>query len=191
MSLTNHRPERPGLHLLLWALLLAMLSVAGIVFGTRSLGLSGLHEAFTDPASSPAIIFGHLRAPRTLLAITAGAGLGVAGALLQGHTRNSIADPVLLGISAGVGLFVAGAIYWLRLTTLSGYVWFGLAGSAFAAFAVWAIGLRLGSRSTELSLVLAGVAVHAGLGAITSGILILDHQALDTYRFWTVGSVSG
>ena len=145
----------------------------------------GTHEA-------RAILF-DLRLPRTVIGVVAGAAFAVAGALMQGHTRNPLADPGLLGVGAGAALAVVLAISVLGLTTPIGYLWFAFAGAAAAAVVVTAFGLLGASRrdSSPASLVLAGTAITALLGAITGLILLLDTATFDIYRFWSVGSLAG
>ena len=86
-----------------------------------------------------------LRLPRTMLAIAVGMALGVAGALMQGHTRNPLADPGLLGVEAGASLrggrSGSSRSAWSDVT---GYAWFALAGAGIASAAVFAIGTRRG-----------------------------------------------
>jgi iron complex transport system permease protein len=180
----------PGL---LLGLCLLLLTVGlGIALGTKSLSPGQIWHALVSPTGTEAdVIVRSLRVPRTALAVVAGAALGVAGALMQGHTRNPIADPVVLGVSAGAGLFVAGSIFLLGVTTLHGYIWFGFAGALLASSAVYLVGSRARGGATPVTLALCGAAVHALFTALTAGLLLLDQQALDTYRFWTVGSVAG
>jgi iron complex transport system permease protein len=125
-----------------------------------------------------------------VLAIAVGIALGVAGALMQGHTRNPLADPGLLGVEAGASCAVVIAIYSLNIDDLAGYAWFALAGAGIAAAAVFAIGSSRGGPD-PVSLVLAGAAVSALLLAVTQAIVVRDSETLDAYRFWVVGSASG
>jgi iron complex transport system permease protein len=119
-----------------------------------------------------------------------GIALGVAGALMLGHTRNPLADPGLLGVEAGASCAVVIAIYSLHIDSLAGYAWFALAGAGIASAAVFAIGTTRGGPD-PVSLVLAGAAVAALLTAITQAIVVRDAATLDAYRFWVVGSAAG
>lgn len=179
---------------------LALVGVLGLLVGSRGIpplellaSLFGL-DAGTGTASieARAILF-DLRLPRTIVGMAAGAALAVAGALMQGHTRNPLADPGLLGVGAGAALAVVLAISMLGLTTPSGYLWFAFAGAGIAAVIVTAFGLLGAGRrdSSPATLVLAGAAVTAFLSAITGIILLLDTATLDLYRFWSVGSLAG
>ncbi len=180
-----------GLLILIATLLLALL--ASVAFGSKSLTPGEVWSALGNPGGTAEadVIVHALRLPRTVLALVAGVALGVAGALMQGHTRNPIADPVILGLSAGAGMWVVGAVFLLGITDLYGYVWFAFLGAAMAALLVHFVGSLTRGGATPVTLALAGAASHALFTAITAGMVIFDRQALDTYRFWTVGAVNG
>jgi iron-siderophore transport system permease protein len=175
----------------LLALALAAVALLSLALGSRSIPLGTVVDVlFHDDGSEAATIVHALRIPRTVLAISVGVALGVAGALMQGHTRNPLADPGLLGVEAGASCAVVIAIYSLGIEDLAGYAWFALAGAGVAATAVFAIGTT--RRGPDpVSLVLAGAAVSALLLAVTQAIVVRDAETLDAYRFWVVGSASG
>jgi iron complex transport system permease protein len=149
--------------------LMALMAV-GVSLGSERLSLAEVWDGLTNPThSSERVIVWDLRLPRVILAVLVGANLAVAGALLQGVTRNPLADPHLLGISAGSG--VVGAILLVRgvdialeakvaLSILG-----GLAGGAF----IYAMAWRGGVSPTRLTL--AGVAVSFLLISLTTAIL--------------------
>jgi len=191
-QVATDRTRKRWTGLLVLAGLLVVAVLLSIAFGTKSLALHQVWHGLWSPDGTEAdIIVRKLRLPRTALAGTAGVALGVAGALMQGHTRNPIADPVLLGVSAGAGMFVAGGIFLLGITALYGYVWFGFAGAMLASVVVYLVSTFSRGGATPVTLALAGAAVHALFTALTAGMVILDQRALDVYRFWTVGSVGG
>ena len=178
---------------MLVVLLLGLVAVGllSLALGSRALPVGTVVDVlFHDDGSEAATIVRTLRIPRTVLAIAVGIALGVAGALMQGHTRNPLADPGLLGVEAGAACAVVIAIYSLGVDDLAGYAWFALAGAGIAAAAVFAIGSSRGGPD-PVSLVLAGAAVSALLLAVTQAIVVRDSDTLDAYRFWVVGSVSG
>ncbi|MFC6012019.1 FecCD family ABC transporter permease [Nocardia lasii] len=189
--------------LLLLAVLLTLAVVASIAIGTRSLAPSVVFDAITHalgcdggpfrcPARSTAEeIVRELRLPRTALALTAGVALGIAGALIQGYTRNPLADAGLLGLNAGAGFLAALSIFLFGFTMPAQYIWFAFAGSAIAGVIVFGVSSIGGGKASPLSLILAGAAVTAFLTAMTNAIIVLDNAALDTYRFWVVGNVAG
>lgn len=185
----------PRGRVLLLLVLLAALVVAGglasLAFGSRALPLRTVVEVLLhDDGSEAATIVHALRVPRTVLALAVGAALGIAGALMQGHTRNPLADPGLLGVEAGASCAVVVAIFALGIEDLAGYGWFALIGAGLASVAVFAIGSS--RRGPDpVSLVLAGSAVSALLAAVTAAIVVRDSDTLDAYRFWVVGSAAG
>ncbi len=120
-----------------------------------------------------------------------GPALGMAGALIQGYTRNPLADTGLLGINAGAAFLAALSIHLLALTTPAQYIWFAFAGALFAGLVVFGVSSLGGGKASPLSLVLAGAAVTAFLQAMTNIVVLLDGTALNTYRYWVVGDVAG
>ncbi len=146
-----------------------------------------VHPAGTDDD----VVVRALRLPRTLLGVAVGLALGVAGALIQGHTRNPLADPGLLGVSSGAAFAVCLAVYAFGITSVTGSVWFALGGALVAAVAVFLLGTIGDGGGTPVTLALAGAAVTAFLGALTSALVLVDATTLDAYRFWVVGSLVG
>jgi iron complex transport system permease protein len=149
------------------------------------------HAVFTPTGTVMDVTIGELRWPRTVLGICAGICLGLAGTLVQGHTRNPVADPGLLGINQGAALAivaataVAGDLPALTRALLA----FG--GALVASVLVFMIGSAARYGATPVTLVLAGAAVTALCSGLVSGIVLLNDQALDTLRFWQVGSLAG
>ncbi len=178
-----------GIVLLTLALLSA--GVLGLMIGSRSIGPGAVLSALLVPDGGEISTIVHeLRLPRTVLAIAVGSALGVGGALMQGHTRNPLADPGLLGVTAGASFAVVLGIFVFGVTSLTGYAWFSMAGAGLAAAAVFAIGSSRGGPN-PVSLVLAGAAVSALLLSLTQAIVLRDLDTLDDYRFWNVGSTAG
>lgn len=132
-----------------------------------------------------------LRVPRTLIGLMVGAALALAGTVLQGITRNPIADPGILGISQGASVGVVLAIAYAGIHTLTGYVWFAFTGAAVASVAVYAIASRGRGGATPVKLALGGAAINALLVSVTMAVLTTKASALDEFRFWQVGSISG
>ena len=113
-----------------------------------------------------------------------GVALGLAGALMQGLTRNPLADPGILGVSAGAALAVVLGIFVLGVASLSGYVWFALVGAAVTSVRRLRAGRAGRDGATPVKLALAGAAVTAFLTSATTSILLVDVATLDVYRFW-------
>jgi iron complex transport system permease protein len=126
-----------------------------------------------------------------VIGLLVGAALGLSGALMQGVTRNPLADPGILGVNGGAALFVVAGIYWFGLSTLTAYVWLAFAGAAAASVAVYVLGSLGREGATPVKLALAGAAMTAMLGSLTTALLIGDVDTFDQFRFWAVGSLAG
>ncbi|OLM16968.1 MULTISPECIES: iron chelate uptake ABC transporter family permease subunit [unclassified Pseudonocardia] len=175
--------------------LLAGSVTASMLVGAGMLAPATVADAlFGDgPVTPESLVVTDVRLPRTVLALLAGAALGVAGVLAQGMTRNPIAEPGLLGLNTGAALAVVLGIGVFGVSTLTGYVWFGFLGAALAAVVVGGVaGVGRSSRTVSpAALALAGAAVAAGLGSVITVFLLTNPTLFDDYRFWQVGSVAG
>ncbi|MCE3555271.1 iron chelate uptake ABC transporter family permease subunit [Pseudonocardia sp. RS11V-5] len=173
--------------------LLVLAVLASIAFGTKVIPLPHVWSAlFTPTGTEDDIVIRSLRVPRTVLGVLVGVALGLAGALIQGHTRNPLADPGLLGVNMGAAFFVVVGIYVFGVSTLFGYVWFAFAGAMVASVAVFLLGSAGGRGGpTPVSLALAGAALSFLLSGLVSAIILVDTDTLDAYRFWNVGSLAG
>ncbi len=165
--------------------------VASIRFGAASIGTWDVLMAFVDYGGSEEdLIIRTLRVPRALIAALVGAALAVAGAIIQGLTRNPLSDPGILGIEAGAALAVVGSVFVLGASSLTTYALFAFAGAALAAVTVYGLG-TLGGGVNPMKLVVAGAALAALLSSLTTAVLIFDRQTLEEIRFWLAGSVAG
>jgi iron complex transport system permease protein len=180
-----------GLALAVGVLVVAVF--ASIAYGARPIPASTVWDALWhfDPRVDDQLVVRDLRLPRTIVGLGVGAALGLAGAVMQGVTRNPLADPAILGIESGAALAVVVGIYTFGISSLTGYVWFGFAGAAAAAFVVYVIGSMGRGGGTPVKLALAGAALTALLSSLTSAILLLDVDTLAQFRFWIVGSLAG
>lgn len=125
------------------------------------------------------------------MAIEVGAALAVAGALIQGLTRNPLADPGLLGINVGAALFVVLGIGVFGATTPAQYTWFAFPGALLAALVAFALSAAGRGRPTPLKLTLAGVITAALCAALTEAVTFLSPVIAGDYRFWVIGDVGG
>jgi len=172
--------------------LLGLAVLASLAVGAKEIPVDAVWSALWSPTGTENdIVVRSLRMPRTVLGIGVGIALGIAGALMQGHTRNPLADPGLLGVSAGAAFLVVLGIYAFGISSLYGYVWFAFAGAFAASVVVFVLGSVGPTGATPVTLALAGVAVSALLGAFTSALVLADTQTLDQFRFWAVGSLAG
>lgn len=132
-----------------------------------------------------------VRVPRTVLGIVAGLALGVGGALIQGCTRNPIADTGLLGVNAGASFAVVTAIAVFGLTDPFQYVWFAFLGAALAGVVVFGLASIGRGAGNPLTLALAGQGIAVFLAAMTTAVALSDRAALNALRFWNAGSLAG
>ncbi|MGO1805450.1 MAG: FecCD family ABC transporter permease [Candidatus Corynebacterium faecigallinarum] len=184
--------------------LLALLVVGiglGLAFGSRLIeadslfsALRNLPSALRNPGTitdSDLQVIAELRVPRTLVGIAVGAALGVAGALIQGHTRNPLADPGILGISSGASLAVVVSFAFFNVTSTGMTAVWAFGGALVATAIVFGLASVGGGNVHPLTLILGGAAMNAVLQAIISALVLTDDSNLDRLRFWTVGSVAG
>lgn len=166
--------------------------VLSLLLGSRTIDLSSVVDAVLGRGGDAVegMVVLDLRVPRTVLGLVGGAALGLAGTLMQGLTRNPLADPGLLGVNSGASLAVVVAIAVFGVTTPSGYVWFAFVGAALAAVLVYVVASGRTGPS-PLSLTLAGAATTAVLTSLITLTLLRDLDTLSQYRFWSVGSLVG
>lgn len=190
--MTTLRDRRGRLLLVLAVALLAVTVVLSLMIGARPVApwvvIGALFDP--DPSSADHTVILTQRVPRTVIGILAGAALGLAGTLMQGLTRNPLADPGLLGVNAGASVAVLAAITLWGITSPSGFVWFAFAGAALASIVVAFVGTRGPEGTNPAKLALTGAAVTAGLTAVTTLILTTSITALDVFRYWQVGGLT-
>lgn len=193
LSASGYAMVSQGVWLLVGLTLLATLAAASLLLGARPITLSvALDALFSyDGSSSDHVVVRDYRLPRTMLAILCGAAFGVSGALIQAATRNPLADPGILGVNAGAAFFVTVAVGLFGLRSIDAYLWAGFLGAIVVTFAAYTLGGSGRDGAAPVRLVLSGVALSAVLGGIGSSITLLDPQAFETMRLWSVGSVSG
>lgn len=174
-------------------LALGAVAALSLAIGSKPIGLGTVLDSLVgfDAGNGDHLIVRTLRVPRTEVGLLVGIALGLAGAVMQGVTRNPLADPGILGVNAGAALAVVVAIYVLGIGSLLGYVWFAFAGATIAGIVVILLGSIGRGGADPVKLTLAGAAMTAFLASITTGILLLDIDTLGAYRFWAVGSIAG
>lgn len=171
---------------------LALSGVASIAIslsvGSLEISLSDVMLGLMDPTSSSGVVVHELRLPRALAAFACGGLLALAGALMQVLLRNPLADPYILGVSGGAGVGALAAIFFgLGVASLNG---FAFAGALLAILIVF--GLAHGDGSwTQTRLILTGVMVAAGCGALITMLLsIAPEERLRGMLFWLMGDFS-
>lgn len=179
--------------LLALLLALAAILVLSLGVGARPIPAQTVWAALFDfdANSTDHRIIWDLRMPRTVVGLLVGASLGLAGGVLQGATRNPLADPSILGINAGAALLVVLGVSLFGLSQLGQYVWLAFIGAALAMLIVYSVAALGREGATPIKLALAGAATTAILLAVTNAILLTSPRTLDEVRFWQVGSLAG
>jgi len=174
------------------AVLLVVVVFLSLALGARQIDLGSVIDAILNPVSgnNDHMVVRDLRVPRTILGVVAGAALALGGTLMQGLTRNPLADPGLLGVNAGASLLVVVGITFFGVSTASGQVGFAFVGAAAATVLVYLVGSGRGGAS-PVSLTLAGTAVTAALTSVITLLLLANLDTLNQFRFWSVGSLVG
>lgn len=172
------------------ALLLALALGLSLFAGGTPLPLSALGDALSGSEALDALILRELRIPRVLLGLLVGAGLGGAGAVLQGLFRNPLADPGVVGVSASAGLGAVSALYFGIAGSFA--LALPLAGVAGAGLGVALLFAIAGRGASATTLILAGVAVNAMAGALTALLMNLSPNpwALSEIAYWLMGSLN-
>ncbi|MGV1005775.1 MAG: FecCD family ABC transporter permease [Candidatus Nanopelagicales bacterium] len=186
----------PDKRLVVAALIALLLLAVGasLAIGARAMPMSAVWQALTDPQGTPDdAVVRQLRIPRTILGVLVGLALGAAGALMQGHTRNPLAEPGLLGVSAGAEFAVVGfltvAVHSSPLTISA----VSIVGAGAATMLVLALGGAAGRAYGAMSpvpLALAGVALAALCGAAANALILINISVLQQYRIWAAGSLA-
>lgn len=143
-----------------------------------------------DPTNPDHVALLQVRVPRVIGAVIAGGALGIAGTVLQGITRNPLADPGLLGINAGAAFaLLAGTLLFGGLDQAH-VVALTFPGAGLAAVAVFALAGGVRGDTGPMRLTLAGAALNALLLSLVTGVVLVRQDTLDVLRFWVAGSLA-
>ncbi len=174
---------------LLGTVIVASAMVGPVRIGPETVGKAVLNHAglatFDISVAHQTIVTG-VRLPRILLAATVGFALAAAGTVMQGFFRNPLADPSIIGVSSGAAAGAVAAIAFPALVPVGSVHLPAFVGALAAAFLVYAIATE-GGRTPVATLLLAGVAVQAFLGAVISYLLIHSGENLREAVVWLMG----
>jgi iron complex transport system permease protein len=171
------------------AIAVAVLVGAGalsLLVGARAVPPAAIWEA-----DHPLHAVVQARLDRTVLGLAVGAALGLAGALMQGLTRNPLADPGILGVNAGATFAMVVGMTVLGVGEMRGFLPLAFVGAAVAAALVHTIASLGRDGATPMKLAITGAALSAGLAGWTTGLLLADRRTMESFRFWQVGTVAG
>ncbi len=187
--------RRPARTRLVWLAvafaLLGLVMVASVAIGSRAVSWSDIWGAFGGAQETLGEAAVTKRIPRTLLAVVVGAALALAGAVMQGVTRNPLADPGILGVNMGASLAVVIGIASFQLTSPTSFIWVAIAGSAAAAVFVYAVGSLGRGGATPLKLALAGAATSATFASLVSAVVLGRNDIAGGITSWQIGGVGG
>ncbi|MBE9050237.1 iron ABC transporter permease [Nostocales cyanobacterium LEGE 11386] len=178
--------------LVLGLIILLICLIFSVTLGAADIPVDTIYTALMGfDGSKEHLIIRTVRLPRSLLAVMVGAAISVSGALMQGITRNPLADPGILGINAGASLAVVISIFIFGASTPSVYVWYAFTGAGITAVSVYFLASLGRSGITPLNLTIAGAAISALLAALITTVLIVSQRTLEEIRFWLAGSLAG
>ncbi|MFT3886744.1 MAG: iron ABC transporter permease [Arachnia sp.] len=183
--------RRRALGLLGVAVALAVICALSVAVGSRVVSWDEIVAALggsTNGLGEAAVV---KRVLRTVLALVVGAALGLSGALMQGVTRNPLADPGILGVNMGASLAVVVGIAWFGAWTYTSLIWIAIVGAAVAAVFVYLVGSLGRGGATPLKLALAGAATATALSAFISAIVLPRGDIAGSVRSWQIGGVGG
>lgn len=171
----------PALVLAMVALLLAALNVKGSLPENASFG----SIVFPEPDVTAQMLLHYTVLPRIVVGLMVGAGLGLAGAVLQRILRNPLAEPATLGISAGAYLTLTIASLWFPTLMMFGREWIAFSGAMLALIAIlllsWSRGL------SPITVTLAGMIVSLYCGAVSALLALFNHDFLTGIFLWGAG----
>ncbi|MNB73255.1 Iron-uptake system permease protein FeuC [compost metagenome] len=193
---SNIRLRRGLIVLAVLAVLLLLSIIVSLNTGHMKLApLDTLRTLVGGGTDKERLVLFQFRLPRIVLSVMVGAGLALSGCLIQGVSRNALADPGLLGINAGAGLVVllylmlGGATTLLSIFTLP---FLALAGGSATAALIYMLAYKYGEGISTFRLIVTGVALQAGIGsAMTVLVLKLDESEFDFLALWQAGSIWG
>lgn len=162
---------------------------------TKLTPLDTLRTLFGGGTEKENLILFDFRLPRIVISMLVGMGLALSGCIIQGISKNALADPGLLGINAGAGMMVIlyvmflGAQSFLSVFTLP---FLGLAGAGVTAVIIYAFSYKKGEGIAPMRLILTGVAVQTGISALTTVLVVkLDETQFNFVATWQAGSIWG
>ena len=173
------------------AIALVLICCLSVAVGARDVGWSDIAGAlmgYDDTIGQSAVL---LRLPRTALAVLAGASLGLAGAVMQGVTRNPLADPGIMGVNTGAALAVVVGVAWFNMQSTGAFVWAAIAGAGCSAVFVYTVGSLGRGGATPLKLALAGAATSIALSSLVIAVVLPRNDIAGGIRSWQIGGVGG
>ncbi|WP_313153681.1 FecCD family ABC transporter permease [Lacrimispora sp.] len=197
MKITSIKRRRKGsagfaIYMILGFGLLLFMSAASISFGAADMRLATAWEAIFrfNPNLTEHQIIQTLRLPRTVADLMVGCSLAICGAIMQGTTRNPLADSGLMGISSGATFAMAFCMAFLPGRTYGQTILFACTGAAAATAMTYFIASLGKGGMTPQRLVLAGISISMLFGAFSQFLSIKYHLGY-ALAYWTAGGTAG
>ncbi|WP_425558908.1 FecCD family ABC transporter permease [Cryptosporangium minutisporangium] len=170
---------------------LAAAVLASVAIGSRQVSLSDILNAFQGQDETLGEAAVTKRIPRTVLAVVVGAALAMAGTVMQGVTRNPLADPGILGVNMGAALAIVVGITMFGLSSVNSYVWVAIAGAGLSAVFVYTVGSLGRGGATPLKLALAGTATTVAFISLIRAFILPRGDVSGVFLSWEIGGVGG
>ncbi|MDW8546015.1 FecCD family ABC transporter permease [Staphylococcus pseudoxylosus] len=166
--------------------------IISILFGDAKIHLSTIFEAVLnyDSKNQQHNIISEIRIPRDIGAILVGVALGTSGAVIQGVTKNGLADPSLIGLNSGASFMLALTFAFYPTAPFLVMMFAGFIGALMGGFIVLMIGRSRSDGFNPMRIILSGAAVSALLTALSQGVALL-FRLNQSLTFWSAGGVSG
>ncbi|MCU5746923.1 iron ABC transporter permease [Staphylococcus sp. SQ8-PEA] len=178
--------------LILSICLLLVVFLVSILYGEANINVSTIVEAILhyNPKIEQHNIIDEIRIPRNIGAILVGISLATAGAVIQGVTKNSLADPSLIGLNSGAAFMLALTFAFYPTAPFLMLMFSGFIGALLGGVIVLMIGRSRSDGFNPMRIILAGAAISAMLTALSQGIALI-FKLNQSITFWSAGGVSG
>ncbi|MGJ5712684.1 FecCD family ABC transporter permease [Staphylococcus auricularis] len=178
--------------LIVTAILLVVALIFSITYGAADIHISTIIDAIFnyDSTNQQHNIISEIRIPRDIGALLVGVSLATAGAVIQGVTKNSLADPGLIGLNSGALFMLALTLGFYPAAPFLVLMFAGFLGAMLGGTIVLMMGRARSDGFNPMRIILAGAAVSAMLTALSQGIALAFRINQDL-TFWTAGGVSG
>lgn len=188
--------KRGIVSLLMMILLILIIAIVSVNSGKMNLSISEVFQVLIGNGTQKQnLIVYEFRLPRIILAVLVGIGMGASGSIMQSLLRNDMASPGTLGISSGSGLFVLLFVVMFASQGISSSFLLPLlafVGGMSAAALIFVLSYRRGRDISPTGLILTGVALSSGYGAVTTLLTLkLDERQMDFMQRWGAGSLWG
>lgn len=173
-------------------IMLCVVFIVATLLGEAHVNLGTIFEAIFqyDPKIQAHNVISEIRIPRNIGAVLVGMALATAGAVIQGVSKNGLADPSLIGLNAGAAFALALTFALFPGASFIAHIFAGFAGAMLGGAIVMTIGASRRDGFNPMRLILAGAAVSALLTALSQGVALMFHLN-QSINFWSAGGVSG